>query len=82
MDKYVDFAALGQALLASIIGGAGIVAIFSVGLVALSEREGAMATGGHSGGRTGNPAWLVVAVLCFALVIAGVALGVYVLLDK
>ena len=36
MDKYVDGGALLQVLIASILGGAGLVAMFAVGLVGTS----------------------------------------------
>lgn len=77
MDTYIDLAALGKVLLASLLAGVGLVAVFGVGLVGLSEHQGRMQDGRHSGGRGGSPAWLAVAGLCFLVVLAGVALGIY-----
>jgi hypothetical protein len=36
MDKYVDTGALLQVLVAGILGGAGLVAVFAIGLVGTS----------------------------------------------
>ena len=69
MDKYIDFATLGQVLLASMIGGIGLVAMFGLGLRGLS----AAADGGRSSG-------YVVAGGSFAVVVVGIALGLYAML--
>lgn len=82
MDKYIDLAALGKVLLASLIAGVGLVAVFGVGLVGLSRHEGAMQDGVHSGGRGGSPAGLALAGACLLVVVAGVALGLYSIIAK
>lgn len=69
MDKYVDASALGQVLLASIIGGVGLVALFALGLRGLSSAQ----EGGHSSG-------YVVAGGSLAIVLTGIALGLYAIL--
>ena len=70
MGDYVDLAALGQVLLASIAGGVGLIALYAFGIRALGA--------GQDDGRRGAT---TVAVACFALVVAGVLLGLYVLLS-
>ena len=80
MKDYIDFSALGQVLLASVLIGAGLVAVFSVGLVGLSAYEGQLVEGTTS--RKGTPLGLAVAVVCFAVVLGGVALGLWTILDK
>jgi hypothetical protein len=69
MDKYVDASALGQVLLASIIGGVGLVVLFAIGLRGLSSAQ--------EGGR---PVGYVIAGGSFAIVLVGIALGLYALL--
>lgn len=81
MDKYIDLAALGKVLLVSLVAGVGLVSLFGVGLVGVSEYRGRMESGPHSGGGGGSPAWLVVAGLSFAVVVLGAALGVYTILE-
>jgi hypothetical protein len=69
MDKYIDAAALGQVLLAAVIGGVGLVALFALGLRGL-----AAAQDDH------RPAGYVVAGGSFFVVLAGIALGLYAIL--
>ncbi|GAA4564594.1 hypothetical protein [Planotetraspora kaengkrachanensis] len=76
MNQYVDVDALWKVLVAGLAGGVGLVALFAVGLVGLSMR-----TSEHAASRTGA-AGLAVALVCFTLVVAGAALGLYVMLKK
>jgi hypothetical protein len=69
MDKYIDASALGQVLLASIIGGVGLVALFALGLRGLAAAQDDGQTSGY-----------VVAGGSFAIVLAGIGLGIYALL--
>jgi hypothetical protein len=72
MDKYIDPGALGQVLLASVVGGVGLVALFALGLRGL-----AAAQEGSEGGRV---AGYVVAGTSFAIVVAGILFGLYTIL--
>ncbi|GLX98255.1 hypothetical protein [Herbidospora sp. NBRC 101105] len=65
--SWIDADALWRVMVASLVGGVGIAALFSVGLIGLSS--------GRTVGR-------VAGGVCFVIVIAGVLLGVYVMLDK
>lgn len=76
MNDYLDLDALWKVLAAAVIGGAGLVAIFSVGLVGLASARSS------SGGGTGRPLGWVVAAVSFLTVAAGVVLGISVMLDK
>lgn len=80
MDTYIDLAALGKVLIASLIAGVGLVSLFGVGLVGLSEHRGQMSTGSNAG-RHGGALWLLLAGLCFAVVLLGAALGISTILD-
>jgi hypothetical protein len=77
MDKYVDTGALLQVLVASILGGAGLVAVFAVGLVGTSF---AGTSGQTTTGR--RVAGLSLAGFSFLVVAAGVVLGIYAMLHK
>jgi hypothetical protein len=79
MDKYVDGPALLQVLIASLLGGAGLVAVYALGLVGLSL-AGADGDGHARPGRRG--AGLSLAALSFLVVAVGVVLGVYAMLHK
>jgi hypothetical protein len=76
MDKYVDGAALLKVLIASLLGGAGLVAVFAVGLVGTSMAGGPQQTGGR------RVAGLSLAAVSFLIVAAGVVLGIYAMLKK
>ena len=95
MDTYVKLGALGQAALEGLVAGAGIAVFFALGLRGLAmwtgEETSDVRTGspdGATGGTTAafggrrNPAGLVFAVLCFAVVIGIVAVGLYVLVNS
>jgi hypothetical protein len=69
MDKYVDVSALGQVLLASLIGGVGLVVLFAVGLRGLASAQ-----------EDGRSAGYAVAGGSFAVVLAGIGLGLYAIL--
>ncbi|MEV7005884.1 hypothetical protein [Streptosporangium sp. NPDC051022] len=76
MNAYLDLDALWRVLVAALLGGAGLVAIFSVGLVGLSSALSS------SEDRSGRPLGWAVAVISFLVVAAGVVLGISVMLNK
>jgi len=71
MDKYIDGSALGQVLLAAVIGGVGLVTLFALGLRGVAAAQD-----------DGRPAGYVVAAGSFAIVLAGIGLGLYAILAK
>ncbi len=82
ISTYINAGALGKILLIGLIAGAGLTAIYSFGVEALSRGGyGSEAEEGHSAS-TRNPLSLVVAVVCFLAVVGGVAYGVSVALTK
>jgi hypothetical protein len=86
MDKYVKVGALEQAALEALIAGAGVAFFFALGLRGLAMWSGddvsATASSGVAPTTAGarNPAGLVLAVLCFAAVVAIVGVGLFVML--
>lgn len=87
MGDWIDLHALWQVVLVGLICGAGLPALFAVGLRALSAgsrqtltvTDGQTQTAGADADRLygGNPAGLAVAVACFAVILAAIGYGVY-----
>jgi hypothetical protein len=77
----VDVSSLVKVLVASLLGGAGLVAIFALGLAGVSAYVG-NTEGGAAVAPGRKPAGLMVALTSFAVVIAGVAYGISVLLNS
>ncbi|ETK35687.1 hypothetical protein [Microbispora sp. ATCC PTA-5024] len=75
MSQYIDVDALWKVLVAGLVAGAGLVAVYALGLVGLAAAR-------TQDGTAARPAGVVVAVVCFALVLAGALLGLYVMLAK
>jgi hypothetical protein len=84
MSDWIDLHALWQVVVVGIVLGAGLPALFAVGLRALSmpggggsraQTAGAGAGSDHVYG--GNPAGLAIAVVCFGIILAAIGYGVY-----
>lgn len=65
MDKYIDVAALTRVLVISLVVGAGIPAVFALGVKSLAPAEGSSRALHVSG-----------AVLCFGICLVAVAFGI------
>jgi hypothetical protein len=85
MNDWVNWHALWQIVVLGLVCGAGLPALFAVGLVALNTGN-RVQTAGAGGGTTesdesrvygGNPVGLVVACLCFAIVLGAIGYGIY-----
>jgi hypothetical protein len=82
VSNWVDLNALLKILIGGLICGAGLPALFAIGLRALhfggptAQPAGA---GDAAGDRLtgGNPVGIGIAVVCFAVVVAAVAWGIY-----
>lgn len=68
MDTWVDVPALTKVLLASLVLGAGIPALFALGVRALATGDG---------GTRPSPGRVAAGVVCFGVVVAAVVLGVW-----
>lgn len=73
MNSWIDLHALWRIVLIGLVCGAGLPAIFAIGLRAL--HLGARADSDELVGS--NPVGLVAAGLCFAVVLAAVGWGIY-----
>lgn len=77
---WVDWTALWQILVLAVIAGAGLPALFAVGLRALRPGGRQTAAAGADSGGTAVAAsrvGVVLAGLCFAVVLAAVGWGIY-----
>lgn len=81
MNSWIDLRALWQIVVVGLVAGAGLPALFAVGLRALSMgRTTTRAADGTSSEETvgsTSPLGLVVAIVCFAVVVAAVGWGIY-----
>ena len=75
MADVIDLAlrAVGQILLVGLVLGAGIPVLFSAGIRAMAYGAGGDAETSHA---PGHPVGKVLAVLCFAVVVLAVAMGI------
>ena len=78
MSAWIDFSALWKILVFGLIAGAGLPALFAIGMVALSKGPKAQTSGGDSDVVVGgNPVGLVAAAFCFLVVLAAIGWGIY-----
>ncbi|MGX2997956.1 hypothetical protein JNUCC64_27415 [Streptomyces sp. JNUCC 64] len=72
----IDWVALGSVFGVSLVVTVALVGLFTLGIVGLSKRETALA--GEGGAKNGSAALAVTgAYACFALCVAAVAYGIY-----
>ncbi|MFC8730941.1 hypothetical protein ACFT5B_00585 [Luteimicrobium sp. NPDC057192] len=82
MSSYVDWSALGQVVLASVVVGAGLPALFALGLRGVFQAEGRIegrSTDGETGEALAPPRRVlgtVTAAVCFVIVLAAVVGGI------
>lgn len=79
MNSWINLDALWQIVVVGLLAGAGLPALFAVGLRALSlPGKGGQATTADSDRVVGgNPLGIAAAVVCFAIVVVAVAWGIY-----
>jgi len=81
MNSWIDLSALAKIVVGGLICGAGLPALFAVGLRAL--HIGAPADGA-SAERVigGNPAGIAIAGVCFAVILAAIGYGIYLIVSS
>jgi hypothetical protein len=79
MSDWIDFSALWRIVLAGLVFGAGLPALFAVGLRLLVPNRTELRSVGGVAARpvTANPAAVMAAALCFAIVLAAIGWGIY-----
>jgi hypothetical protein len=76
--SWINLTAVWKIVVFGLLAGAGLPAIFALGLLALSRGGRTQTAGGDSDVVVGgNPAGIVAAALCFLVVLAAVAWGIY-----
>jgi hypothetical protein len=76
MSSWIDLHALLKIVLIGLAAGAGLPAIFAIGLRVLAPPR-SRSTGAEAGTVTTAPANVAAASLCFAVVLAAVGYGIY-----
>lgn len=76
MSQWIDLRAVAEIVIVGLLAGAGLPAVFAVGVRALGATAGGQQpAGGHpAGGSIGGSA---VALLCFAIVLGAIGYGIY-----
>ena len=77
MSDWINVHAIGNILWVGLLLGAGLPALFAVGLLALDYDETDAAVAAGTAAVTRNPVRVGAAGLCFAVVVAAVAYGIY-----
>jgi hypothetical protein len=76
--SWINLSALWKILVFGLIAGAGLPAIFAMGLYSLSRGPKTQTAGGDSDVVIGgNPVGILVAAICFLVVLAAIAWGIY-----
>jgi hypothetical protein len=79
MSSWIDLDALWKIVIIGLLAGAGLPALFAVGLraVSLPGRGGEPAAGPDDRIIGTNPAGIAAGALCFVVVLAGIGWGIY-----
>jgi hypothetical protein len=79
MSDWIDLSALWRILVAGLLFGAGLPALFGIGLRLLSPPRSAPVAVDNRGASavTGGPIAVAAAVVCFAVILAAVGWGIY-----
>ena len=87
MSDWIDLHAIWQIVVVGVLLGAGLPALFAVGLRALSAPAGGQTAQAAAGADSdhvygGNPVGLVVAGVCFAVNLAAIGYGIYLIVSS
>jgi hypothetical protein len=81
MSTWIDYTALWEIVVVGLLAGAGLPALFAIGMRAI-----ALPAKGHPDKSDalfgGNPLEIAFAVLCFAVVLAAVGYGIYIVVKS
>ncbi len=92
MNSWINLDALWKIVLVGLLAGAGLPALFAVGIRALAvpahplravheDHDGAAATAVADRAIGGNPAAIALAGLCFAVVLGAIGYGIYLIVS-
>jgi hypothetical protein len=85
MNTWIDLKALWEIVVVGLIAGAGLPALFAIGMVALSLPGGNRAQTAGAGSETvesdslvgGNVLGMIAGAICFLIVLAAIGWGIY-----
>jgi hypothetical protein len=77
MSDWIDLSALWRIVLFAVVLGAGLPALFGFGLRLLTPADNRPRAVGSERAVTANPAAIAAAGLCFAVVLAAIGWGIY-----
>ena len=76
--SWIDLSAIWKIVVYGLIAGAGLPALFAAGLFALSRGPKAQTAGADSDVVVGgNPLGMVIAAVCFLVILAAIGWGIY-----
>jgi hypothetical protein len=79
MNSWIDLRALSEIVVVGLLAGAGLPAIFAIGIRALGMPAKGHVTTADDELVGGNPAGISIAVVCFAVVLTAIGYGIYVI---
>lgn len=80
MNSWIDLRAVWEIVVVGLLCGAGLPALFAIGMRALgSHKKGQLIAAGSDDLVGGNPAGIAFAVLCFAIILAAVGFAIYII---
>ena len=79
MSSWINLRALGEIVIVSLLAGAGLPAIFALGLRALGMPGKGHVTVSDDELVGGSTAGIVIATVCIALVLAAIGYGIYII---
>ena len=79
MSSWINFSALWKILVFGLIAGAGLPALFAVGLRALALPGSRVQTAGSDSDHLvgGNVLGMIIAAICFLIILAAIGWGIY-----
>jgi hypothetical protein len=87
MNTWINLKALWEIVVVGLIAGAGLPALFAIGMVALSQPGGARAQAAGAGGGSetvesdslvgGSVLGMIAGAICFLIVLAAIGWGIY-----
>ncbi|HEY1625376.1 MAG TPA: hypothetical protein VGG16_16420 [Streptosporangiaceae bacterium] len=78
--SWINYNALWKIILYGVVLGAGLPALFAVGLVSLSRGNKVQTAGGETESDSligGNPLGMLLAAICFLIVLVAIGWGIY-----
>jgi len=82
MSDWIDGTAVWEIVVFGLLAGAGLPALFAIGMRALSIPARGQAADGQDQLVGGNPAGIAVAAVCFLIVLAAIGYGIYIIVKS